>query len=189
MTSWIQSGFGRHYELFGPSVFPGFFRHLMFADIFYAMIQVAVKISMLFLYDRKFNYSSLRIPMVYFSMFLACWLVAAVITAGLQCDPSSDQCGLASRGFPFAIWVPNMITNVIVIMLPFRLVDRSQMPRIQRQLLFAVFGVGCLVCAVSAVRLVSLLAQDSEDMDFTWNMVSFAVWTLVESNVAIVAGE
>lgn len=210
----VHSGFGRHYELYGPRVFPVFFRHLQTLDITYAAIQTAIKLSMLALYLRLFGDSAgtgtntddttrpkkrsrLRTTTTATTLFLLGWFVASAITATLQCDPtatasesdSESSCGIASRGFPWALWAANMVTNLVIIALPLRYIQRHALTAPQKSLLLSCFGAGVLVCAVSVLRFLSLVCQSEQGLDFTWDLAGFGVWTMVECNLGIVVGK
>ncbi len=44
------------------------------------------------------------------------------------------------------------------------------------------------VCIISIVRLVALVNEDLVSPDMDWNFAQVGVWTVTESNIAIVSG-
>ena len=83
--------------------------------------------------------------------------------------------------------VLNMITDVLLLILPLPMIVRLQMPAIQKAGLICVFCVGSATAVTSGVRLV-LLFPMLKTLDQTWAIVTPGIWILIEANLVIITG-
>jgi hypothetical protein len=83
--------------------------------------------------------------------------------------------------------VLNMITDIMLLVLPIPMIIKLQMPRVQKAGLICIFGVGSATCITSAVRLV-LLFPMLKTVDQTWAIVTPGIWILIEANLVIITG-
>lgn len=90
----------------------------------------------------------------------------------------------ASRLFNSAF---TMVTDVAVTVLPMPQVRKLQLPKRQRRLLMALFGVGGMICLVSIVRLAGIYAT-TVAKDVSWENSLAALYSNVELAVGIIVG-
>lgn len=119
----------------------------------YGIAIASVKCSYLFFYLRIFPHAALQ-RMAYICMAIVlAWWVGNVLQIFLMCRPFAKnwnnalpgRCGNRPIGFTI-IGALNMVTDVIIILLPLPWVRRLQMPRRAKLGLYLMFGIG-LLCA------------------------------------------
>ncbi|KAL8814159.1 MAG: hypothetical protein Q9223_006600 [Gallowayella weberi] len=77
----------------------------------------------------------------------------------------------------------NIVTDLMVLMLPIPMVWNLQIPRRNKAILTAVFGMGLFVCIVSILRLISLLTVSYTDI--TWTVTDPLLWSMLEPCVGV----
>ncbi|CEJ94464.1 hypothetical protein VHEMI09991 [[Torrubiella] hemipterigena] len=83
--------------------------------------------------------------------------------------------------------VSNIITDVILFILPTPMVWRLEMSKAQRIGAIVIFGIGSMTIATSIVRLVYLPAT-LKSTDPSWDAAAADVWTFVEGNLFVICG-
>lgn len=83
--------------------------------------------------------------------------------------------------------LPNIISDVILILIPLPYVWRLQAPVANRVLLGCLFLLGTFIAIVSMVRLSIVMKIPLQDMnDLTYNMREVIIWSIVEINVGLI---
>ncbi|KAI0514755.1 hypothetical protein F5B22DRAFT_647233 [Xylaria bambusicola] len=192
---WIPRGLGKHVQAFGPEVQEDWAIGLFTAELTYTGVIVFVKFSILALYWRIFNKnSSIRLPIAILTGTVAAWGIAVFLLTVLQCIPIrgfwdktiNASCNVDSHTFLFAISIPNILTDAILLVLPVPHVVKLHASKSQKRGLITMFLLGGFVCIASILRLVAVLTQPTGP-DFTWNANNVAVWAVVEADFAIIS--
>ncbi|KAL1967975.1 hypothetical protein VTN77DRAFT_2392 [Rasamsonia byssochlamydoides] len=150
------------------------------------------KISILFQYLRIFPGRPIRIA-CYTIMGIVCsYSLWAVVSGYLNCIPVARFWDRSIPGNCLnfeALWffnaAMNLLTDMVLLILPMPVLNSLQLPRKQRLALMGVFAVGGLVCITSMLRLKSL-HQVAISTDPSWDNVGAAFWTAAECNIAII---
>ncbi|KAK8128809.1 hypothetical protein PG984_009917 [Apiospora sp. TS-2023a] len=133
------------------------------------------KISILILYRKLFPTPLIHWASVATSSLIASWAIATIVAGCLICRPISKNwdltmtdgyCGDQVLSFTVTGAI-NLITDVMVLVLPLRNLYKLQVPTQQRVVLVGVFSLGFLTCAVSAVRIHYLKSMDYTDLTFS----------------------
>ncbi|KAL4783836.1 hypothetical protein BJX76DRAFT_368090 [Aspergillus varians] len=133
------------------------------------------KVSILFLYIRIFpvrwlNWSSWATISV-----IVAWAMATILAGCLICrpfafnwDPSipGGKCGNQVTSFTVT-GVINLLTDVVVLVLPMPSLSRLQMAMYKKVTLIAVFGLGIVTCIISALRISTLADMNFADITYT----------------------
>ncbi|KAF7857866.1 uncharacterized protein EAF02_011233 [Botrytis sinoallii] len=191
---WIPNGFGKHMEAFGPKAEYNFFLGFFMAEVIYTVIIVFVKYSILALYWRVFRSTSIKWPVAILAAIVTSWGIAVLFLSIFTCVPPKGfwdkdihaSCNVNSQQFLIGISVPNILTDVALLLLPIPYVLRLNTAWSQKRLLMGTFLLGGFVCIASIMRLISVWQQNSVS-DFSWNWVNQGIWAVVESNFAIVS--
>jgi fucose permease len=146
---------------------------------------------------------------------IASWITFAVVNvAGLiltffnifQCIPVSEVFAPAGTCIPlitlYLASVPvNVITDIAVLVLPIPVLTGMQLPRKQKTILIATFGLGVYVIATDIVRIYYLQQSSSgysgasqadtspllgDEVNFAWYASLSFMWSAVEVNVGII---
>ena len=80
----------------------------------------------------------------------------------------------------------NIVTDLMIAMLPVRSILALQIPRQQKFALLVILTIGWFVCVVSILRLRALVVLAQHPEDTTWYSAPTAYWSAIEANLAIV---
>ncbi|KAF7556855.1 hypothetical protein G7Z17_g1097 [Cylindrodendrum hubeiense] len=83
--------------------------------------------------------------------------------------------------------VSNIVTDVMLFLLPIRMIYKLHMPVVQKVGAIIVFGVGSLTIATSIIRLVKLPVVLAST-DPSWDAAPANIWTFVEGNLFVICG-
>ncbi|KAI4689625.1 uncharacterized protein J4E88_002980 [Alternaria novae-zelandiae] len=106
---------------------------------------------------------------------IVAWTIATILAGCLICRPFAynwdkaipgGSCGDQVTSFTIT-GVINLVTDVMVLLLPMRPLYRLQMATYKRVTLVAVFGLGIFTCIVSAFRISVLSSMDFTDITYT----------------------
>ncbi|KAJ5711332.1 hypothetical protein N7488_005488 [Penicillium malachiteum] len=154
-----------------------------------------VKTSMMILYYKLFGTKkSMRLAIYTTGAIVWAWALSIVLESFLLChpirynwDPTIPGGGCGNRNAAFVVaGVLNMLTDFMVMSLPIPYIIKLQLPIGRKVGLIIAFSLGLFVIAVSMVRVVSLLRINFNDVTYT--LPSPLMWSIVEEQLAIVAG-
>ncbi|EED12166.1 conserved hypothetical protein [Talaromyces stipitatus ATCC 10500] len=161
---------------------------LYVTEIFFANTMIfwivlwSVKLSLLFLYRRLFV--GLPDQMKWWWSVLIFTVLVCVLDRIGECSTHRDAVAqVASLYFSFAV---DVITDLMIMLLPWKLIWLLRLPFMEKVALGGVFGVG-LVCVIMAiVRTVSVGIESRSDNtpSSSWLML----WGLIETAIAVVVG-
>jgi hypothetical protein len=174
-----------------------------------------IKFSLLCFYWRLFSVKS-RLPIIIAGCIVVCWTIATVSSilepltgnsmltfcrrwsssshATLsklgQWDVTLAAAGLATcisrRKVYLGASIPNVITDLFLIILPIPYVWSLHASVAQRLILAGIFSLGCFVAIVSVVRLSILMRLNLGSSDVTFNLQQVFIRSIVEVNVGLV---
>ncbi|KAF2450126.1 hypothetical protein P171DRAFT_426596 [Karstenula rhodostoma CBS 690.94] len=195
MYWWVSRGYGKHREAVGPTVDYDFFLGFFIAEIIYTVIITFVKYSILALYWRLFQADNILWPIGIMSFVATAWGVAVLLLSILACIPpkaiwdktiEDAKCGVDMGRFLWGISIPNIISDVVLLLLPVPYVLRLNMSYSQKRLILGTFFLGGFVCIASIMRLVSVIHQDPGP-DASWNWTGQGYWAVTECHLAIIS--
>ncbi|KAK3356460.1 integral membrane protein [Lasiosphaeria hispida] len=158
------------------------------ADIFYKLTINLTKASILLLYLRTFDKKWFK-KACYVSLgVVLTFMVATTATSIGQCSPVSRIWDPSSSGSCInltAYWYANsgitIVTDVLLLVLPFQPIHASHMPSGQKVALMVVFAFGMFTTVTTILRMQAL----DTSFDITYNIDAF-IWTIIEANLAII---
>ncbi|KAJ5232633.1 hypothetical protein N7468_005589 [Penicillium chermesinum] len=125
--------------------------------------------------------------------FVILWAVAIFVTGTLNCipvnkfwDPSIQGYCIDSATFYYGMQIPNILSDLIILLMPVKVVIQLPVARSQKFLLSAVFLVGGLTLVFDIVRLWVMIGLTHSGPDITYQQAPVAMWTCLEGAVAIV---
>ncbi|KAK8105154.1 hypothetical protein PG999_008513 [Apiospora kogelbergensis] len=149
------------------------------------------KISILILYRKLFPTPFIHWASLATSALIATWAVATILAGCLICQPISKNwdllmtdgyCGNQVLSFTITGAI-NLVTDIMVLVLPLPNLYKLQVPIQQRMVLVGVFSLGFLTCVVSAVRIHYLKSMDYTDL--TLSMKHPNIFSGLEPSAAI----
>lgn len=90
------------------------------------------------------------------------------------------------KSFYMGASIPNVITDVVLVIMPIPYVWKLHAPVAQRIVLAGIFALGAFVSIVSIIRLSVLLKTADSTLDLTYTFKDVYLWSLVEVNVGLI---
>ncbi|KAF3351352.1 hypothetical protein VD0002_g5242 [Verticillium dahliae] len=161
--------------------------------IMYNMSMCFVKISILLQYRRIFSLQMMQRITFYAVAFIVAWSITIFFLMTLVCVPVAKfwdhtlpgRC-LDSLTLWYVMAAFNLVSDFAIFGLPLPVVRSLQLPKKQKVMLFAVFGLGFFTCIISIIRIRTLKIAASTD-DPNWDNVDAATWSYLEVTTAILA--
>ncbi|WPH01686.1 Hypothetical protein R9X50_00453800 [Acrodontium crateriforme] len=195
----LCNGLGKHITMLGPSQLTTFLKTQYTGSFLYAPCITCIKLSLLAQYRRMFKENCSRTFIIQINILMGivvAWCAAIVIASAFICVPIyklwtldrvvNGTCINLDK-FYYGIQIPNLVTDVLIIILPIREMTGLHLSRRVKLGATAMFLLGIITVVFGTVRLVALVRLDGKGPDLTYNEVYAAIWTTVEPAAAIVA--
>ena len=161
--------------------------------IVYNLSLLCTKMSILCQYLRIFPQKSVRMATYTVIGIVVAYAIWRFFSAVFTCNPpaafwdhSIKQKTCQDRlALSLASTTLNMITDIMIALLPLPYINKLQLPRRQKYALLAVFALAGLVVIVSILRLPALYHL-MHSKDITWENPMASIWSSIEMNVAII---
>jgi len=189
----VKYGLGRHITLeSSPAEIRSFLIALYVNQIIYILAVALIKFSILTFIRRAFNVASTKLPAYVIGTVIMSWFIALELVGIFSCHPIHGfwdktipaTCVDTSKFF-FGVGIPNIITDVMLIIYPIPFVWRLQMPTSQKIALSGVFTLGGFIIIISCLHLVTVKATENT-IDVTWVLVPIGLWNAIECNIGVV---
>ncbi|MCJ1405072.1 hypothetical protein MMC11_008298 [Xylographa trunciseda] len=194
MITSTQHGFGQHMAVEGSfedrvGVASYWFKSFYAYETVYTVGITLTKYSILLFYSRIFKERYFKLALWVTTGIVTVWFVAIELSVLLECIPihalwdfGPGQC-IDLKAFFLGSGVPNVILNVVILVLPLPMIWTLQIERSQKIALSSVFLLGGFIVIVSIVRVVIL--NSLEEVDITWEFVNAGLWTSVEPAIGV----
>ena len=159
--------------------------------LFYELSLWCSQVSILLLYIRIWTYPWVQYTAKWLLAIVMVYNVLVTVAVCTACVPLSAfwdfTLQLSGKAYchPKSIWWANtamhVITDFLIYLLPMPVIFTVRFPKRQKALLFVLFAFGFFVCAISVIR-TWLLKITAVSVDFTYDNVSIAFWSCVETN-------
>ncbi|KAH8647582.1 hypothetical protein BGZ60DRAFT_227274 [Tricladium varicosporioides] len=165
---------------------------LIAVECLYVISLGSIKISILLLYRTIFPGKPFRIITNIIGAIIIAWAIAIFWISIFACSPVSAfwtfeelptaKC-INTVQFYIGIWVPNIATDVMMMILPQTKVWKLQVGLKSKIAIALMFLLGSFVMVASVIRFTTLFQVDLRDS--TWTISTLGVWTCVELCVAV----
>ncbi|KAF4202619.1 hypothetical protein CNMCM8927_000014 [Aspergillus lentulus] len=154
-----------------------------------------VKLSLLISYLRFFTQPLFRGLTWAMVALIVSWALAYMIALFLACKPLKDYWESIQFNPPncinqsastFSFSITNLATDLMVLILPMRVLWMLKLPIRERLVLITVIDIGILACVASAVRVYYSYRTLNITYDITWDGYDIWLWILVEVNLAVI---
>ncbi|KAG9231474.1 hypothetical protein BJ875DRAFT_406887 [Amylocarpus encephaloides] len=191
----VKFGLGQHiYDLPLDTNFSASLELYYFGELIYFINIAITKVAVLILYLRLATSKRLRIIIWSVMAFVILTSVASVFATIFQCTPIQKAWEVPMTSHGTCINVNSLfyanagldiIHDLIIFVLPMKMLYQLQLPKRQKYALIMVFAVGGFVVVTGCIRLYYLQgAQASQDPSY--DNVGGAVWSSIESNIGVV---
>ncbi|KAL5606305.1 hypothetical protein BROUX41_002720 [Berkeleyomyces rouxiae] len=184
----VDHGQGRHWDTLS------FSEQVTYLQIFYSTIVLytaalgIVKTAILLQYLRIFT-GKLRKVTIICMILIGMWSTAILLVIIFPCRPVRLFWDKSVDGYcipDLPLWYINagcnILTDLIITILPIRTLWKLQLPRSQRLSLIAVFALGFFTCAISLIRVFAL----SIGADPSYKNINAAIWSCAEVSCALI---
>ncbi|KAF3349266.1 Putative succinate-semialdehyde dehydrogenase [NADP+] [Verticillium dahliae VDG2] len=192
MMASVHYGFGQHIFNIEKNNRIMAMKLFYVAQIFYKLTINLTKSSILLLYLRLFSlHRPFRITCIALLTVILLYCIATTASSIFQCTPIPRAWNRSIPGTCISLtynWYANAIfsisTDVAIILLPQRVIWKSQLPISHKRALMGVFGLGVFVTVTSILRMTTLNFS-TRSPDSTYDIAS-TLWTMIEIHVAII---
>ncbi|KAK6540232.1 hypothetical protein TWF694_009048 [Orbilia ellipsospora] len=152
------------------------------------------KVSILLFYIRFCTTRSFKISIYATLIFVAAWTICWTFLIIFQCVPvsaywrfprSGDKCISLQNQLHLLHGSTNLITDVLILLLPIPTVWSLKMPTRQKLTLIGVFSLG-IVAPLSAILRLIYIQKATISWDQSWWCIELWIWTSLETHVAII---
>ncbi|KAF2004706.1 hypothetical protein P154DRAFT_519182 [Amniculicola lignicola CBS 123094] len=174
------------------------FRWLTAGQILFYSSLLFVKLSLLTLYRRLLNRTPPKFTIMWWAILIFCVLafIGSSMTTIFVCDdhkakynqglcakPQEQNRGRFSLWFAYAV---DVVADLAVMFLPFRMTWNLQMPKTEKIGVFALFGSGWICILFATLRAVQVTVEDGVPKvpDPKW----LQMWTVIETSMAVIIG-
>ncbi|KUI66386.1 hypothetical protein VM1G_11396 [Cytospora mali] len=168
-------------------------------EISYSIGFTFIKLSILALYRHIFPTRFIKVSSVVLGTFILMWGISGVLVIIFSCQPIIFSCQpihgfwdsttrtkcVDSKWFFIGNSIPNIIADVILLLLPMRDIWKLQLHLRSKIAVSLIFLLGSFVIIASGLRLKSMLSMNEADM--TWSYVGIALWSAVEIDLGVVS--
>ncbi|KAH6974392.1 hypothetical protein BKA56DRAFT_675831 [Ilyonectria sp. MPI-CAGE-AT-0026] len=194
VVSLVSFGYGMHKLDLTPPERGTALKMFFIAQTPYKVTVCLNKIAAILLYLRLFVSKDFRMACFVVMGIIVAWSIGGVGATIWQCIPieaswnkNIDGNCIDSNKFWIAYAVMNILTDVMVLVLPIPSIMRLQMSMRDRLLLCCVFLLGGFVTITSILRTTSVQNSLKNKEDITYNFIERGMWTLIEANSGIIA--
>ncbi|MCJ1466209.1 hypothetical protein MMC07_004828 [Pseudocyphellaria aurata] len=197
VVSATNLGAGRHVQEVPPNTLRVLLKALLATQFAWSVSVALVKLGILLFYLRIFNTKEDRLATFFMMGVAMCWMLSAVVGGCFQCRPLSStwthrpaDCNARVR-FWVAIGISHIVIDILILLLPVRMVWKLLVPLTTKIGLYFLFGLGSVnamdlfnrICLISGFRL-RVLDDVSHD-DVSYSLPIPHIWSALEPTVAI----
>ncbi|KAH7317548.1 integral membrane protein [Rhexocercosporidium sp. MPI-PUGE-AT-0058] len=181
-------------KMTNPHLLTGWAKGILAIELIYLTAVALPKLSVLCLYLRIFTTKSSRRLAQAIIIFIAVNWAAFMVAVCFQCIPLAywwdrtipgGKC-FNVQAFYRIMCVPNIVTDIVVMVLPIKVVVELKLPTIKKIALFIVFLTASFGLVASVIRFTVFFKTDAFT-DRTWESVPLVGWSVVEAGMYLIA--
>ncbi|KAI3323480.1 hypothetical protein HD806DRAFT_496829 [Xylariaceae sp. AK1471] len=184
-------GLGRPFATPFSASFQEYLKVALSINIIYAFALAFVKVSILCLYIRAFNYDYVRRAakiLLVIVVITHLWIILSLFTVCVPLEAFWDRTKRPTAYcHPFSVYWShagiNISTDFLIFALPLTVLHKVHAPRGQKIALYLVFLLAFFVCIISLVRSLQFVHGMAKPARAT---VIVGCWTMLEVNIAVV---
>ncbi|WAO97032.1 Hypothetical protein NCS54_01473600 [Fusarium falciforme] len=168
---------------------------LFIAELFYAAALFFAKLSILSLYWRMFNVTSIRLPIQILFGCSVVWMIFRLFMGIFHCVPvhafwdssAGGSCAIEDKKFFFGTTLVHAVIDIAILVLPMMEIGKLQLPLMQKIGIMLMFTFGFFICGAAIVVIVAARRFNDKSPDLTWNICTIVIWATVEVNLVNVS--
>ncbi|KAJ5929338.1 hypothetical protein N7454_007186 [Penicillium verhagenii] len=188
----IQYGMGLHASTLPTKSLVIIAQLSMAYECVYSLTIGAIKMSILLMYTRVFIGGEFRVAAITLGAVIMTWIVGVISMSVLECAPIQrawdaslpGTCDDANALF-FANSIPNIVTDLVILILPVRAVWKMETTTTHRLSVIAILLLGCFVIFTSAYRFAADFTFKATDIP--WTLGDSCTWSIIECSCGIIS--
>ncbi|KAF9878008.1 integral membrane protein [Colletotrichum karsti] len=189
----VPLGAGKHlWDILTVDYSPPFLLTTLGITITYSTSVSFSKLSILAFYLRLSPEKKFRLTVFILLGIVSAYTVVYQLIIIFQCRPVQMSWDITVKGTCIGKMIPmmtlgaaNIIIDIIILLIPVRVVWSLQMARRQKVSLVLLFATGGFVCAAAIQRTV-ILPPLLESSDYTWDVPPQMIWGFIEVNAGLI---
>ncbi|KAL5606304.1 hypothetical protein BROUX41_002719 [Berkeleyomyces rouxiae] len=184
----VDHGQGLHWDTLSASQQETYLLIFYITIFLYTLALGIIKTAILLQYLRIFT-GQLRKVTIICMILIGMWSTAILLVVIFPCRPvrlfwdkSIDGHCIPNLPQWYINSGGNILTDLVITILPIRVLWKLQLPRSQRFSLIAVFALGFFTCAISLIRVFAL----SVTSDPSYENINAAIWSFAELSCALI---
>ncbi|KAF2033405.1 hypothetical protein EK21DRAFT_98141 [Setomelanomma holmii] len=170
-------------------------KNLFWSIIFYNLALMFIKVSIILQYQRIFTLREMRLPLQLAMGICVGWGIATFFTSVFTCVPvaaywrileKANATCMRDEDLWFSNAAINIFTDLMVAVLPVKVIWGLHIPRNQKIALVGILTIGWFVCVVSVLRLHGIIVLFQHPDDRIYYSAAAAYWSSIEMNLGIV---
>ncbi|THY97013.1 hypothetical protein D6C93_04589 [Aureobasidium pullulans] len=188
----IEHGMGRPAATVSPADLDAFLKIQFTGVIQYPLCVTFTKLSILYQYRRLFPNRDFKLMTSALIAIMIMWCTGVMFTGIFMCTPVHKAWKPFTPGscislvpYYYGMQIPNVITDLLILLLPFREIQRLELPFKQKIGVAAACFLWVISLVFGIIRLAVLVELKNQGHDATWILVNPAIWTTIEPAVQI----
>ncbi|OHF03866.1 hypothetical protein CORC01_00728 [Colletotrichum orchidophilum] len=184
-----RNGLGRHVYFLTSEQIQAYNMTFYVTIVFYNAALSGIKMTFLFQYYRVLAVQKMKKVFLAAMVIVGAWSISQILVEIFICTPIAAGWDKSIKGscIPnYPQWyinaAGNIITDIIVFVLPLPVINRLNLARGQKYVLLGIFCLGFFTCTISFIRIRFLKLEE----DFTWQNVETACWSIGELSCGLV---
>ncbi|KAL5606306.1 uncharacterized protein BROUX77_003499 [Berkeleyomyces rouxiae] len=184
----VEHGQGSHWDTLSPSEQVTYLQIFYTTLVLYTLALGVIKTAIMLQYLRIFT-GKLRKVTIICMIMIGIWSAVVFLLSAFSCSPvrafwdkTIDGKCLPNQPVWYASAAGNILTDLVIAILPIRTLWKLHLPKSQRLSLIGVFALGFFTCAISLIR-VSALSVES---DISFKNTTSAIWSFAELSCALI---
>ncbi|OAA69092.1 hypothetical protein ISF_03467 [Cordyceps fumosorosea ARSEF 2679] len=189
----ISHGYGMHKADLSKDELHMALKYFFIAQTPYKVTVCLNKVATVLLYLRLFPSPRFRAAAFATLAIIIAASIGSICATIFQCVPvagawnhSIEARCINSGQFWVAYAVMNILTDVMVLLLPIPVIKNLSLGRRDKAMLYGLFLLGGFVTITSILRTTSVQYSLTNRADITFNFIPRGIWTLIEANLGII---
>ncbi|KAG9255635.1 uncharacterized protein F5Z01DRAFT_699392 [Emericellopsis atlantica] len=190
----VENGYGMHKSDLETDQLRVALRYFFLAQTPYKISVCLNKVAVVLFCMRIFISRAFQVAAYTIMGIVVAWSIGGVGATIWQCvpiagawDKSLDATCIDSNKFWVAYAVMNILTDLMVLLLPIPSIVRLQLKPRDKLLVIGIFTMGGFVTITSILRTTSVQNSLKNKEDITFNFIQRGMWTLLEMNFGIIS--
>ncbi|KAI1335307.1 hypothetical protein F5Y15DRAFT_419973 [Xylariaceae sp. FL0016] len=186
----VAHGLGRHIDTIGVGDIRSYYRANLATDLLSFLVFVLCKLSLVVLLGHITPSSTIRLMLLWFTVFLILWGLSGVFSLSFQCGARVpmrffDSMCVNEKALYFTHGIINILTDLFILALPAFILWKVHMRNEQRFTVLSLFWTRIAVCVAVGIELGTMEPYFHSE-DPTWDYLNPSLWNQITTHLSII---